>query len=96
VILNPGSSGVPDNGVIVSIPTSLAVSGGMPLATTGSLCQMVNSISGALYSLQIASGGSTSAAVGGNALIRVGDQIVLGSATLTILGPPVSAAIQDS
>lgn len=96
VVLSPGVSGPPDNGVIVSVPNRIASSGGMPLATTGAVCQMVNSISGILYSLSIGAGGSAGSAVGGHALLRVGDQIPSGAAMLTIVGPPVSGAIQDS
>jgi hypothetical protein len=69
--------------------------GGQPLATVGSICQMVNSVSGVPYSLPIAAGGSTAATAGAQALIRLGDRISLGSSVLTIVGPPAAPFITD-
>ncbi|MEM9556638.1 MAG: hypothetical protein AAGC60_20430 [Acidobacteriota bacterium] len=96
VVLQPGASGPPDSGAIVQIAQTVATSGGQPLAVAGSLCQMVNSVTGAPYALPIgAVGGSASVAIAGQALVRVGDQIPSGPGVLTILGPPAAPWIQD-
>jgi hypothetical protein len=58
VILSPGASGPPDTGVITTILQTCATAAGQPLATVGSICQMVNSISGIAYPLPIGAGGS--------------------------------------
>ena len=68
----------------------------MPLAVTGSLCQMVNSVSGAPYPLPIGSvGASTGVTIDGMALVRMGDQIPSGPGILSILGPPASPMVLD-
>lgn len=95
MVLSPGLAGPPDSGVIVSIPQTFLTVGGQPLATVGSICQMVNSVSGVPYSLPIAAGGSTAAAAGAMGLIRLGDQIPIGPLMLTILGPPAAPFITD-
>jgi hypothetical protein len=95
VVLSPGAAGAPDSGIITVIPQAIATAGGMPLAVVGSVCQMVNSVSGAPYPLPIPGGGSTSVAVNGMGLIRMGDQIQAGSGVLTILGPPAAPFIND-
>jgi hypothetical protein len=94
-VLSPGAAGAPDSGIITVIPQAIATAGGMPLAVVGSVCQMVNSVSGARYPLPIPGGGSTSVAVNGMGLIRMGDQIQAGSGVLTILGPPAAPFIND-
>ena len=96
VLLSPGMSGPPDSGVITVILQSNAMGGGLPLATSGSICQMVNSISGAPYPLPIGQGGSTSVTIGGQALVRVGDMIPSGPGILTILGPPAAPFVTDT
>jgi hypothetical protein len=96
VLLSPGAAGAPDSGVIVAITQSAASAGGMPLATAGSICQMVNSVSGVPYPLPIpASGVSTGVSVAGQGLVRMGDHIPAGSGVLTILGPPAAPWISD-
>lgn len=96
VVLTPGAAGPPDSGLITTITQTIAVAGGMPLATVGSLCQMVNSVSGAPYSLPIGSaGGSGAVQVNGQALVRMGDQIPSGPGVLVILGPPAAPYILD-
>jgi len=95
VVLSPGAAGPPDSGFITSIFQSVATANGLPLAVTGSLCQMINSVSGAPYPLPIGQGGSTGVSVSGQALVRVGDQIPSGSGVLMILGPPAAPFILD-
>ena len=70
--------------------------GGLPLATTGSLCQMVNSLSGAPYVLPIGQGGSAGVTISGQALVRMGDQIPSGPGVLAILGPPAAPFVTDT
>ena len=95
VIITPGAAGPPDSGVIVGIFPPVITANGMPLATTGSLCQMINSLSGVPYPLVIgplASGGVTA---GGRALVRMGDRIPTPPGILMILGPPAAPFIND-
>ena len=96
VVLTPGAAGPPDSGVISVVMQTAATAGGMPLATTGSLCQMVNSVSGAPYVLPIGQGGSGGVQVQGQALVRLGDQIPSGPGVLMILGPPAAPFVSDS
>jgi hypothetical protein len=96
VLLSPGAAGPPDSGVITTITQAVATAAGMPLAVTGSLCTMVNSVSGAPYTLPIGSAGaSTGVSVAGSALVRVGDRIPSGPGVLTILGPPAAPFVID-
>lgn len=97
VLLTPGVAGPPDSGVITSILQSNASASGLPLATAGSVCQMINSISGAPYMLPIGSvGGSTGVTIAGQALVRLGDQIPSGPGVMLILGPPAAPFITDT
>jgi hypothetical protein len=96
VLLSPGAAGPPDSGLIVAVTQVAATASGMPLAVAGSICQMINSVSGAPYPLPIpASGVSTGVTVDGNGLVRMGDQIPAGSGILTILGPPAAPFLSD-
>lgn len=95
VILTPGAAGPPDSGVIVAVLQSTVTAGGMPLATAGSICQMINSLSGAPYPLPIGSSASSGVKIDNQALVRVGDQISSGSGTLMILGPPAAPYVSD-
>jgi len=95
VMLSPGAAGPPDSGVITTITQSTATAGGQPLATVGSQCQMVNSVSGAPYVLPIGSPASSGVKVDGQALVRVGDAIPSGPGVLTILGPPAAPWVTD-
>lgn len=96
VVLTPGAAGPPDSGVITTILQAAVTAEGMPVAVAGSLCQMVNSLSGAPYVLPIGSVGvSTGVTIDGMALVRMGDQIPSGPGILTILGPPASPALVD-
>ncbi len=97
VVLTPGIAGPPDSGVIMSIPQTNASASGFPLAVVGSVCQMINSISGVPYMLPIGSlGGSTGVTIGGQALVRLGDQIPSGPGVMMILGPPAAPFITDT
>jgi uncharacterized Zn-binding protein involved in type VI secretion len=97
VMLSPGAAGPPDTGVITIISQTCATASGMPLATVGSMCNMVNSVSGAPYVLPIGSaGGSSSVTVNGQALVRMGDMIPSGPGTLTIIGPPAAPFVTDT
>ena len=96
VVLSPGVAGPPDSGVIATITQTLVSAGGMPLATVGSLCQMVNSVSGAPYVLPIGQGGSSGVRLAGQALVRVGDTIPSGPGVLTVLGPSAAPFITDT
>ena len=96
VLLTPGAAGPPDTGVIVAVTQVTAMAGGMPLAVTGSICQMVNSVSGVPYPLPIGSAGaSTGVTIEGQALVRMGDMIPSGSGVLMILGPPAAPTVID-
>ena len=96
VILTPGAAGPPDSGVITMITQSAVIAAGQPLAVTGSICQMVNSLSGVPYPLPIGSlGASTGVTVAGQALVRMGDQIPSGPGVLMIMGPPAAPFCSD-
>ncbi len=95
VIVIPGAAGPPDSGVITTITQSLVTANGMPLAVAGSICQMVNSVSGVPYPLPIGPGGSASVKINGMALVRMGDLIPSGPGIMTILGPPAAPFVND-
>ena len=95
VLLSPGAAGPPDSGVIVAVLQTNVTANGQPLATSGSICQMVNSVSGVPYPLPIGPGGSTGIAIAGQHLVRVGDQIPSGPGVLQILGPPAAPFVTD-
>lgn len=96
VLLTPGAAGPPDTGVIVAVTQVTALANGLPLAVTGSLCQMVNSVSGVPYPLPIGNAGaSTGVTIEGQALVRVGDRIPSGAGVLMILGPPATPSVVD-
>lgn len=96
VMLTPGAAGAPDMGVITVIPQATLTVGGMPVAVAGSICMMVNSVSGAPYPLPIGNLGSTGVTIGGQAAVRVGDMIPSGSGILAVLGPPAGTYAVDS
>ena len=95
VVLSPGAAGPPDSGFISVVLQTVATANGQPLATVGSICQMVNSRSGVPYPLPIGQGGSSSVAINGSALVRMGDMIPSGPGVLTILGPPAAPFVND-
>lgn len=96
VVLSPGAAGPPDTGFISQVFQAVATAGGLPLATVGSLCQMVNSVTGAPYPLPIGpGGGSGSLRINGQALVRMGDLIPSGPGVLSIVGPPAAPFMLD-
>src|SRR3989442_15476531 len=95
VIVTPGATGAPDTGTIVGIFPPVVTAGGMPLATSGSLCSMVNSLSGVPYPLVIGPLASSGVSVGGRALVRMGDVIPSPPGVLTIVGPPAAPLVND-
>jgi hypothetical protein len=95
VIVTPGAAGAPDSGTIVGIFPPVITAGGMPLATTGSLCLMVNSLTGAPYPLMIGPLGSSGVTVGGRGLVRMGDRIPSPPGILLVLGPPAATNVID-
>ena|SRR5712692_5279332 len=95
VIVTPGASGPPDTGTILVILPPVITAGGMPLATTGSICLMINSVWGFPYPVVIGPLASTGVTVGGSALVRMGDNIPSPPGILTVLGPPAAPFVTD-
>jgi hypothetical protein len=95
VMITPGASGPPDMGTIVVIFPPVITAAGMPLATAGSICLMVNSVLGFPYPLVIGPLASGGVSVGGRALVRMGDNIPTPPGILTVLGPPAAPFIND-
>jgi hypothetical protein len=95
VIVTPGASGPPDTGTIVGIFQTSATGGGMPLATAGSMCLMINSVWGFPYPLVIGPLASTGVLVEGQPLVRMDDNIPSPPGILTILGPPAAPYVTD-
>lgn len=94
-MITPGASGPPDMGTIVGIFPPVILASGMPLATSGSLCLMINSVWGFPYPLMIGSPGSSGVTVSGRSLVRMGDQIPTPPGVLLVLGPPAAPFIVD-
>ena len=95
VIVTPGASGPPDSGTIIGIFPPVITAGGMPLATSGSMCLMINSVWGFPYPLVIGPLASSGVSVGGRALVRMGDNIPSPPGILTIMGPPAAPTVID-
>jgi hypothetical protein len=95
VMITPGMSGPPDTGTIIVVLPPFIMAGGMPLATSGSICLMVNSVWGFPYPLTIGTPASTGVMVGGKSLVRVGDSIPTPPGMLTVIGPPAAPYIMD-
>ncbi len=96
VIVTPGASGPPDTGTIVGIFPPLITANGMPLATAGSLCLMINSVWGFPYPLVVGQLGSSGVTVAGRALVRLGDRIPSPPGVLLVLGPPAAPFVTDT
>ncbi len=95
VIITPGVTGAPDTGTIVAIFPPVITANGMPLATSGSLCTMINSLTGAPYPLVIGPLASSGVTVGGRALVRMGDTIPTPPGIMTVVGPPAALFVND-
>ncbi|MEO1091401.1 MAG: hypothetical protein AAFX81_12240 [Pseudomonadota bacterium] len=95
VIVTPGATGAPDTGTITVIFPPFIMANGLPLATAGSLCTMINSLSGVPYPLVIGPIASSGVRVAGRALVRVGDFILSPPGVLSILGPPIAPFVID-
>src|ERR1044072_1379154 len=96
VTLTPGIAGAPATGAITLITQPLVTAGGVPLATSGAMCQMINSVTGAPYLVPIGVlGASTGVKVAGQALVRMGDMIQSGPGMLQIIGPPAAPFVTD-
>jgi hypothetical protein len=95
-MVTPGASGSPDNGTILVVLPPFITAGGMPLATSNSICLMINSVWGFPYPLTIGPLASTGVTVSGQALVRVGDNIPSPPGILTILGPPAAPFVSDN
>ena len=95
VVLTPGATGAPDLGTIVGILSPVVTAGGMPLATSGSICQMVNSATGVPYPVVIGMPASAGVTVAGRALVRLGDRIPSPPGILLIVGPPAAPFVLD-
>lgn len=95
VIVTPGAAGAPDSGFIIAILPPFITANGMPLATSGSICQMVNSITGVPYPLVIGPLGSSGVRVAGRSLVRMGDLIPSPPGVLLIVGPPATTSVVD-
>jgi hypothetical protein len=96
VVVTPGAAGAPDSGAITVIAPPFLTAGGMPLATAGSICQMVNSVTGVPYPLVIGPLGSSGVRVAGRSLVRLGDRIPSPPGVLLIVGPPAAPFVNDT
>jgi hypothetical protein len=94
-MVSPGAAGPPDMGTILVVLPPFITANGMPLATTGSICLMVNSVFGVPYPLVIGPLGSTGVTVAGRGLVRMLDNIPSPPGILTILGPPAAPFVID-
>jgi hypothetical protein len=96
VVVTPGASGPPDTGTIVGILPPVILANGMPLATSGSICLMINSVWGFPYPVVIGPLASSGVTVAGRGLVRMGDRIPSPPGVLLVLGPPATAAVTDT
>ncbi len=95
VMITPGAAGPPDMGTIVAVLPPIITANGLPLATSGSICMMINSVTGVPYPLSIGPVASSGVNVGGKSLVRMLDQIPTPPGIMTILGPPAAPFIND-
>lgn len=95
VLLTPGMAGIPDSGTITMIPPGGPTASGRPLAMAGSICTMINSLTGVPYPLPIGPLSPSQVRISGQALVRLGDAIPSGPGVLTILGPPAATYVFD-
>jgi hypothetical protein len=95
VIVAPGAAGPPDSGVVLTVLPPVVTANGLPLATAGTICQMVNSVTGVPYPLVVGPLASTGVTVSGRALVRLLDRIPSPPGVLTVLGPPAAPYVND-
>ena len=95
VVVSPGMAGPPDTGTITVIFPGGPLASGQPLARTGDLCLMINSLSGVPYMLPIGSAAMSQVSISGQKLVRMGDQIPSGPGVMSILGPPAAPFAND-
>jgi hypothetical protein len=95
VVVAPGAGGVPDSGIVLTVLPPVVTASGLPLATSGTICQMVSSMTGVPYPLVIGPLASTGVSVSGRALVRVLDRIPSPPGILTVLGPPAAPFVND-
>ena len=95
VVITPGAAGVPDIGTILLVIPPYIMASGLPLATSGALCIMVNSLSGAPYTLPIGAPASSGVIASGRSLVRMLDRVPTPPGILTILGPSIAPFIND-
>ena len=96
VVVAPGMAIAPDTGTITMIPPGGPVAGGMPLAYAGTLCTMINSVTGIPYPLVITPTIASQVLINGQPLVRMGDMIPCAPGVLTIIGPPAMPTLMDS
>ena len=96
VMLSPGAAGPPDTGAITAVLPPLMTANGMPMATSGSICTMVNSVTGIPYPLPIGQPASSGVSVAGKSLVRLGDVIPTPPGILTIMGPLAITTVIDN
>jgi hypothetical protein len=94
-MITPGAAGPPDLGTIIAVFPPFITANGMPLATSGSLCMMINSVTGVPYPLPIGAPASSGVTVAGRSLVRMADRIPTPPGIMLILGPPVAPFIVD-
>lgn len=95
VVLTPGATLLPDVGTITTVLPPFILAGGKPLATTGSLCTMINTLTGIPYIVPVGPVASSGVSVTGRMLVRMFDRIPTPPGILTILGPPAAPYIFD-
>ncbi|MEZ5401867.1 MAG: hypothetical protein R2729_19490 [Bryobacteraceae bacterium] len=95
VIVTPGAAGPPDLGTIIAVLPPAILANGLPLATSGSICMMINSVTGIPYPLTIGSPASSGVTVAGRSLVRTLDRIPTPPGILLVLGPPAAPFIVD-
>lgn len=95
VVVSPGAGGPPDSGTIIAVLPPYVTANGLPLAKSGSLCLMVNSLTGVPYTIPIGPIASAGVSIGGQPLVRIGDNIPSPPGIMTVLGPPAAPFIID-
>jgi hypothetical protein len=95
VVVAPGAAGAPDSGIVLAVLPPVVTGNGMPFSSAGTICQMVNSLTGVPYPLVIGPLASSGVTIAGRALVRLFDRIPSPPGVLTILGPPAAPFVND-